>query len=132
VSMPEASVHKDTRPILPKHQVRMSWQALMIQSIPESPFPQPTPHNHLRLRVLRPNSRHVIMTLLRGKTIHIRLYFQFCFVLISGITFASRYERNYCGVGKIAWIDGMREFTLLIFFIAVFAVGFIFYLLAMR
>ena len=70
-SLPETAIHKDTRPILPKHQVRMSWQPLMVQPIPESPTPQPTPHNHLRLRVLRPNSCHVIMTLLCREFIHI-------------------------------------------------------------
>lgn len=130
--MPEASVDEDAGSVFPQHQVGMAGQPPIVQPVAEPALPQPAPDDHLRLRVLRLDRRHVIMTLLRGKTIHIRLYFQFCFVLISGITFASRYERNYCGVGKIAWIDGMREFTLLIFFIAVFAVGFIFYLLAMR
>ena len=64
VSVTETAIHKDTRPILPKHQVWMSWQPLMVQPIPESPFPQPTPHNHLRLRVLRLDRRHVGMPLL--------------------------------------------------------------------
>ena len=70
VSVTETAIHKDTRPILPQHQVRMSWQALMVQPIPESPTPQPTPHNHLRLRVLRPNSCHVGMSLLRSEFVH--------------------------------------------------------------
>ena len=64
VSMPEAPIHEDASPVFPQHQVRMPWQPLVIQSISESPLPQPTTHNHLRLRILRPNSRHVIMTLL--------------------------------------------------------------------
>jgi hypothetical protein len=34
----------------------------MVQSIPEAPTPQPFAHNHLRLRVLRPNRRHVGMS----------------------------------------------------------------------
>ena len=53
VSMPEASIYKDARPILPQYQVWMSWQPLVVQPIPEPTFPQSTPHNHLRLRVLR-------------------------------------------------------------------------------
>ena len=64
MSMPEAPIHEDASPVFPQHQVRMPWQPLVIQSISESPLPQPTTHNHLRLRILRPNSRHVIMTLL--------------------------------------------------------------------
>ena len=64
VTMPEATIHKDTCPILPQHQVRMPRQPLVVQPITKSSLPQPSPHNHLRLRVLRPNSRHVIMSLL--------------------------------------------------------------------
>ena len=70
MTMPEAPVHKDARPVLSQHQVGMSRQPLMVQPIPESPLPQPTPHNHLRLRVLRLDSRHVIIPLLRAKMVH--------------------------------------------------------------
>ena len=64
VSMPEASIHEDARPVFPQHQVWMPRQSLMIQPISESSTPQPTTHNHLRLRVLRPDGRHIFMTLL--------------------------------------------------------------------
>ena len=49
----------------------MVLQPLMVQSVPESPFPQPLAHNLLRLRVLRPNRRHVIVPLLWRKFIHL-------------------------------------------------------------
>lgn len=81
VSVTETAIHEDTRPILPKHQVRMSRQPLMVQPIPESPTPQPFTHNHFRLRVLRPNSCHVIVPLLCREFIHIRLFFQFSYHL---------------------------------------------------
>ena len=35
-----------------------------------SSAPQPTAHNHLRLRVLRPNRRHIRVSLLRRELIH--------------------------------------------------------------
>ena len=59
VSMPEAPIHKDARPVFPQHQVRMSWQPLMVQPVSESPLPQATSHNDLRLRILRVDSRHI-------------------------------------------------------------------------
>ena len=59
MSMPEAPIHKNACPVLPQYQVRMSRQPLVVKPVPESPFPQSTPHNHLRLRVLRPNCRHI-------------------------------------------------------------------------
>ena len=73
MSMPEASIYKDARPIFPQHQVRMPGQSFVVQPIAESSFPKTTPHNHLRLRVLRPNSRHVPMALLCGELVHITL-----------------------------------------------------------
>ena len=42
----------------------------MIQTISESPLPQPTPYNHLRLCILRSNRRHVGMSLLWSEFIH--------------------------------------------------------------
>ena len=74
--MPEASIHKDTRPVFPQHQVRMPRQPLMVQSVTESPTPQPTTHNHLRLCILRPNRYHVPMALLWGEFIHTLTYYE--------------------------------------------------------
>ena len=39
MSMPEAPIHEDTRPVFPQHQVRMSGQSLVVQPIPEPTFP---------------------------------------------------------------------------------------------
>ena len=57
--MPEASIHEDACPVLPQHQVRMSRQSLIVQSVSESPTPQPTMHNQFWLRVLRMDCSHI-------------------------------------------------------------------------
>ena len=69
MSMPKAPVHEDARPVFPQHQVWMPRQSLMIQPISETSLPQATTHNHLRLRVLRPDGRHIFMTLLFGESV---------------------------------------------------------------
>ena len=43
----------------------------MIQPVSEPPFPQPSPHNHLWLRILRMDRCHIIVSLLWAKFIHI-------------------------------------------------------------
>jgi len=71
VSMPEATVHKDARPVLPHHNVRLPRQPLMIQPVSIPMSPQPTAYHHLRLRVLSVDGRHIVVALLRGVAIHI-------------------------------------------------------------
>ena len=68
--MPEAPVHEDTRAILPQHQIRMPRQSLMVQSVSEPPLPQSTAHNHLRLRILPSDRRHIGVSLLWSEFIH--------------------------------------------------------------
>ena len=70
MSMPEAPVHKHACPVLAQHQIGMPWQPLVIQSVSESSLPQPLAHNQLRLRVLRPNRRHILTALLGREFIH--------------------------------------------------------------
>ena len=70
VSVPEASVHKDARPVLPHYNVRFPWQPWMIQTIAVPMSPQPTTHHHLRLCVLAVDSGHVGMALLRRECVH--------------------------------------------------------------
>ena len=70
VSVPKAPVHENARPVLPQHQIRMPRQPLVIQPISEPSFPQPTPHHHLRLRILRPNRRHIGVPLLGSDFVH--------------------------------------------------------------
>ena len=83
MSVPEASIHEDARPVFPQNQVWMSWQSLVVQSETESPFPQPTTHNHLRLRVFRPNRRHILMTLFCGEFVHLLAFWQLNMVLLA-------------------------------------------------
>ena len=78
--MPKASIHEDACPVLSQHKVWMSRQPLVIQSVSESTFPQPSSHNQLRLRVFRPYCHHIIMTLLCSKTIH--NYFGFLYAKV--------------------------------------------------
>ena len=68
--MPEATIHKDARSVFPQYQVRMPWQSFVIQPIAESPSPQSTPYNHLRLRILRVDSSHILVPLLWSELIH--------------------------------------------------------------
>jgi len=75
VSVPEASIHKDARPVLSQHNVGLPRQSLMIQPIPIPMSPQPTAHHHLRLRVFASDGSHVVVALQWGVAIHICLQF---------------------------------------------------------
>ena len=68
--MPEAPVHEDARPILPQHQVRVSWQPPMVQPVAKATSSKPPPNYHLRLRVPRPYGRHVGMPLFCSESVH--------------------------------------------------------------
>jgi len=70
VTMPEAPIHKDTRPVLPHHDVWLSRQPRMVQPVAESLSPQPFPDHHLRLRVLAVDGRHIRMPLLLREWVH--------------------------------------------------------------
>ena len=76
VSVPKAPVYEDARPIFSQHQIGMSRQFRRVQSVAESPLPQPPAHNHLRLRILRVDCRHVLMSLFWREFIH-KLMHQF-------------------------------------------------------
>jgi hypothetical protein len=75
MSMPETAIYKYASPIFLQHQVWMPWQSLMIQPIPKSFPPQPSPHNHLWLRILRMDCRHIFVSLLWAEFIHEPLLF---------------------------------------------------------
>ena len=70
VSVPEATIHEDARPVLPHHDIRMPRQSSMIQPVSEPPLPEPPAHNHLRLRILTTDRSHVLMPLCRGELVH--------------------------------------------------------------
>ena len=61
MSMPEAAVHKDARPVLPQHDVWLARQTWMVQPIAESMPPQIVAHQYLRLRILATDGCHVGM-----------------------------------------------------------------------
>ena len=68
--VPKAPVHEYARSIFPQHKIRMPRQFRRVQPVSESPFPQTPPHYHLRLRILRADRRHVLVTLLCCEYIH--------------------------------------------------------------
>ena len=61
--MPKATIHKDARSVFTHYDVRLARQPWMVEPIVEPVPPQPTTHHHLRLRVFRPDSRHILMAL---------------------------------------------------------------------
>ena len=69
VSVPKATIDEDASPVFLEHQVGMSWQSFMIEPISEASLPQSTPHNHLRLRVLRTNRSHRFVPLLWSESV---------------------------------------------------------------
>jgi hypothetical protein len=71
MTMPEAAIDEDTGSVFSQHQVRMPRQSPVVQSITKPSLPQSFAHNHLRLRILRPNRRHIIMSLLCREFIHL-------------------------------------------------------------
>lgn len=74
MSMPEATINKDTCSILPQHDVWLPWKSWMIQTIAVAMPPQITSHHHLGFRVLCPNMAHTAMTLFYGQDI-VHCYF---------------------------------------------------------
>ena len=72
--MPKTSIHKDTSPVFSQHQIRMSRQSRRIKPISESPTPKPFPHNHLWLRILSSNRRHILVPLFCGELVHVSLF----------------------------------------------------------
>lgn len=91
VSMPKTSVHKNAGSVFSQNQIRMPRQPLVIKPIAEAPTPQSTPHNHLRLRVLATNRRHVLVPLFRSKFIHL----EHLLILLSS---SKPYQRAYTSV----------------------------------
>lgn len=64
VTMPEVAVYKNDRVPLWKHDVGMPRQFGGMKAEAEPQCMQMTSHNHLRLRVLRPNLAHRVTALL--------------------------------------------------------------------
>jgi len=66
MSVPEASVHKNTGTIFPQHDVRLARQPGVIEPIPESPTPQKFPDKNLRFGIPAPYCRHIVVALFYG------------------------------------------------------------------
>lgn len=98
----------DARPILSQHQVRMPRQPPVIQTIPKSPLPQPTPHNHLRLRILRPDRLHIGVSLLWREFVHN----QYCMGII--IRFSSSIDHCTCHIFPSFWSSRMKLYIFLV------------------
>ena len=64
MSMPKATVDKHARAILAQHNIRMARKTRIIQPITKTMLPQIMTHKNLRLRILRANSSHILMSLL--------------------------------------------------------------------
>ena len=70
VSMPEAPVHKDARPVFPQHYVRFPGQSRMVEPISKAMSPQEFPHQHFRLRILALYRSHAPVPLFRSQFVH--------------------------------------------------------------
>lgn len=68
--MPKAAVDKDARAVLPQHNVWMTRQTRIVQSVSETLTPQVFAHKYLWLRVRRANRSHILVSLLWFKSIH--------------------------------------------------------------
>ena len=69
MTVPETSIYKYARLILPQYHIRLPRQPRMVKTIAETVRPQEVPHYHLRLSILTMDSRHIYMSLLRCQSI---------------------------------------------------------------
>lgn len=70
VSMPEASIDEDDRVSLWERDVGMPQQFGRMQTEANPQSVEEMAHDHLRLRVFRPNPAHHLATLFWGKGVH--------------------------------------------------------------
>ena len=64
MSVPEASVHEDSRAVRPHDDVRLAGHALHVQAVAVAVVPQPLPHLQLGFRVPAADVRHATVPLL--------------------------------------------------------------------
>ena len=65
MTMPEATVDKNNSLVFLKHNVRRAGQFGIIDTIAQASGEKIPPHNHFRLGILSPDSRHTTAALLR-------------------------------------------------------------------
>lgn len=56
--MPETAMNEDYGPMLGKHQVGLSRQALVVEQVAKALCVKASPDNHFGLSILAPNTRH--------------------------------------------------------------------------
>ena len=61
MSMPKTAIDKDDRAVFPKHDVGMTWQSWMVESVSVSSTEQEFPYNQLGLCVLAVYGCHIGM-----------------------------------------------------------------------
>ena len=77
MSMPEAAVHKDARPVLPQHDVWLARQTWMVQPIAEATAEQEFSDRDFRFGVFSPYRCHAAVALFLSQLVHNRgLVFQ--------------------------------------------------------
>lgn len=69
MSVPKAPIDEDAGAVFAEYDVGLSGQSFAVDAIAESPTPQPFAHDDLRLRVFRPDCRHVVVTLLGRESV---------------------------------------------------------------
>ena len=74
--MPETAIDEDAGTKADEGQVWSTWQGLGMDAITEAMTEEETAHQHLRPRVLRPDSAHAIAALLGSHSVgHILQFF---------------------------------------------------------
>lgn len=71
MSVPETAIYKDDRTILAHHDVWMSRQSRMVQSVPEPMSKEIFAHDKLRLRALAVYGCHTTAALFLCHLVHI-------------------------------------------------------------
>ena len=68
VAVPKATVDKDAGSIFPQHQVGMTGEPRVVETIAEATRPEIVADNYLRMCTLGSNRGHITMYLLSGFT----------------------------------------------------------------
>ena len=66
VAVPKATIDKDAGAVLPQHQVGMTWEARVVETVAEAMRPEIVTDYYLRTCALGSNRGHITMYLLCG------------------------------------------------------------------
>lgn len=73
MSVPKATIDKDSRPVSAHHDIRLSRHTPDVESVSVSVCPQPFPDQQFRFRRLATDMRHTAVTLFFGQLVHINI-----------------------------------------------------------